>query len=318
MHRHAVHSSGNATWTLRPALPAAVAGHAAAVAGGSLWVVGGSRWEGGTKRIETAIHRRILAGDEWEVVGELPGGFAYGGAAADHRALYLVGGLESSGPSAAIRRLELATGQASVLARLPEPRACCGAALLGETLWLLGGTSVDGNFAEARGNWTRIDLATGEIHEQAPTGPAFVNPVVVALDGKLHVLPGSVWSAERKRLESPGGIHVYEPSKDCWEFRPIPVRLPRGMSGAACDSFRAVICGGVEFRGTTPAVANGAWIYDSTDGMCTPLPELPEPRLAAAVTACRSGVLVLGGEDRPRGRASTVWEIQLNEAEGRA
>lgn len=76
------------------------------------------------------------------------------------------------------------------------------------------------------------------------------------------------------------------------------------------------VCGGAEGSGETTHMLAKSWIYDAVTGAFTPLPALPAPRLAMAVVGGTAGILVLGGEDRPRGRTATVWRLVGPEATG--
>jgi hypothetical protein len=294
-------------------LPRAIAGHAAAWHDGVCWVAGGSWWEGDRKRIGTEIWRRRDGGAAWENAGAIAGGFAHGGFAADARGLWLAGGLDERGVSAAVRRIEFATGAVTVITRLPEPRVYGGAAVFEGALWVLGGVAAEGDLSRTSGEGWRIDARTGAV-SALPPGPALINPLVLALDGALHVLPGGAWSAERRRLEAPAKIYVYAPATGRWSERPLSRALPRGLSGAALDARHALLTGGVELRGDTATIAAGAWRYEAATGVLDPSAALPEPRLAAALVREARGVLVLGGEDRPRGRVATVWRFPTTEA----
>ncbi|MCX6953439.1 MAG: kelch repeat-containing protein [Verrucomicrobia bacterium] len=309
--------SGAAGWVELDALPQAVAGQAAAVRGETLWVAGGSRWEGGTKHIEDTVRRKASNGTTWETVATIPGGFAHGGWADDGQALWLVGGLDRRGVSRAVWRIDLADGTVSVAAKLSEPRAYGGAAVLDGALWVVGGTAVDGDFFHASTTVCRMDLTTHAVRAVEAPGPAFINPLVLALHGELHVLPGGVWSAERRVLEPPTEAWVFLPRANAWSRRPLGVVLPRGLSGVALDAERALIAGGVERRGGAATIATGTWIYDARTGELAPQTPLPAPRLAAAMVRAGAGVVLLGGEDGPRQRVATVWRLATGDEGGK-
>jgi N-acetylneuraminic acid mutarotase len=297
------------SWNPQGPLPRAVAGHAAVLAAdGSFWIAGGSYWTDNRKRIEDATWSRSNGG-AWVRRDPIPGGFAHGAVASDGRHAWLVGGAASEGITATVRRLDLTTGRVTALAELPEPRVYAGAAWLEGAVWVVGGTSRDGDYAALPTGVYRIDPASGGVRRLTTPGPASVNPVVLALEGELHVLPGSEWSAGRKRLESPAAAWIYSPAGDRWRQRPLAVSLPRGLSGVALSDGRALLAGGVDH--TTGALARGVWRYRARDGALTPGTELPEPRLAAPLLATAQHVYLLGGEDRPRGRVDTVWRLPL-------
>lgn len=295
-------------WRSEAPLPRPLAGPAAASTRAGVWIAGGSWWEGQTKQVGTAVYHRAPGQDAWSTVGDLAEGFAHGGFATDGDTLWLAGGLARDGVSASVRRLDLTTGHVTESARLGGPRVHCGATTMAGALWVLGGTPAEGDPARADGAAWRIDLATGAV-TQLPPGPAWINPVVLALDGRLHVLPGGVWSAARGRLEAPERIQIYHPLERRWESRPLARPLPRGLAGVALDERRAVLAGGFELGPGIPAIARVTWLYRGDLGTLDPLPPLPAPRLAAVALRTADDVLVIGGEDRPRGRAATVWRL---------
>lgn len=305
-------SAGMATgaWTELAPLPRGLAGHGAGASAGELWIAGGSYWEGDAKRIATTVYRRRPDTAVWEASAEITGGFAHGGTAADARALWLAAGLGASGPLDVVRRVDLVTGSVRDFARLPEPRANCGAALFDGALWIVGGTPVDGDFTRTSSAVWRIDLASGGVRA-GPVGPAWINPVVLACGDALHVLPGSEWSPEQKRLVAPSEVWVLPAPSAAWKRRPLPLALPRGLNGIALDGRHALLAGGVEPGDGATRISRNAWLYDSADGTFTPAPPLPAPRLAAAMIRDAERVLLLGGEDQPRGRSAVVWQLPL-------
>lgn len=308
-------SAAMPAWQEMPPLPQAVGGHALAAAGETLWLAGGSSWTGEVKRIDDTVRRRRLAGGAWETLARLPHGFAHGGFASDERALWLAGGLDARGPTAAVTRIDLVTGVVSTPASLPEPRAYAGAALLHGVLWIVGGTPVETDFARASPRVLR--LATGrtkpQVESEPAAGPAWINPLVLALRGELHVLPGGAWSAANQRLEAPAAVWIYSLDTQRWRQRPLASPLPRGLTGVALDDRRALIAGGVEVREGATVFSARTWIYDAIDGTLTPHTPLPSGRLAAAAVRVGENVWLAGGEDRARSRAATIWRLPPGE-----
>lgn len=304
-------------WQTDAPLPRAVGGHAAALLGPTLWIAGGSFWSEERKRLDDTVRRRdSTASSSWEIVAKIPGGFAHGGSVQDGHSLWLVGGLNERGPSSAVRRIDLRTGRVETVAALPEPRVYCGAAVLDGTLWVIGGSPSETDFSHTSATVWKIDLATHTVQAQSTAGPASINPLVLTLNGELHVLPGGTWSAEKELLEAPAEVEIFSPRTGRWARRVLPSALPRGLSGTALDAHRAVLAGGVERRESASTIGSRVWLYDARDGALTPQGTLPGPRLAAAmVTADRGTVFLLGGEDGPRRRVATVWR-RAGETEG--
>ena len=304
-------------WQTEAPLPRAVGGHAAALLGPTLWIAGGSFWSEERKLLDDTVRRRdSTASGSWEIVAKIPGGFAHGGSVQDGHSLWLVGGLNERGPSSAVRRIDLRTGRVETVAALPEPRVYCGAAVLDGALWVIGGSPSETDFSRTSATVWKIDLATHTVQAQPAAGPALINPLVLTLNGELHVLPGGTWSAEKKLLEAPTEVEIFSPRTGRWTRRALPRALPRGLSGTALDAHRAVLAGGVERRESASTIGSRVWLYDARDGALTPQGTLPGPRLAAAmVTADRGTVFLLGGEDGPRRRVATVWR-RAGETEG--
>ncbi len=215
-----------------------------------------------------------------------------------------------------MRRIDLRNGQVETVVVLPEARVYCGAAVLDGALWVIGGNPSETDFSRTSATVWRLDLATHAVHAQPAAGPVLINPLVLALNGELHVLPGGTWSAEKKLLEAPTEVEIFSPRTGRWTRRALPAVLPRGLSGTALDAQRAVLAGGVERRDSASTIGSGVWLYDARDGTLTPQGTLPGPRLGAAmVTADRGTVFLLGGEDGPRRRVATVWR-RAGETEG--
>ena len=304
-------------WQMEAPLPRAVGGHAAALLGPTLWIAGGSFWSEERKLLDDTVRRRDSAAPgAWETVAKIPGGFAHGGSVQDGHSLWLVGGLNERGPSSAVRRIDLRTGRVETVAALPEARVYCGAAVLDGALWVIGGSPSETDFSRTSATVWKIDLATHTVQAQSTAGPASINPLVLTLNGELHVLPGGTWSAEKELLEAPAEVEIFSPRTGRWARRVLPSALPRGLSGTALDAHRAVLAGGVERRESASTIGSRVWLYDARDGALTPQGTLPGPRLAAAmVTADRGTVFLLGGEDGPRRRVATVWR-RAGETEG--
>ncbi|HEY1108216.1 MAG TPA: hypothetical protein VGE76_06280 [Opitutaceae bacterium] len=237
----------------------------------------------------------------------IPKGFAHGGWADDGQALWLAGGLDVHGASGAVWRLDLDCGVVERVGELGGPVAYCGAAVLDGALWVVGGTPVDGDFTRASVRVWRVDLATRVIEALPGAGPASINPVVVALQGQLHVLPGSEWSAERRQLEAPDRVWIFSPKTRRWMQRPLGRIVPRGLTGTALDEDRALLAGGAERRDGETVISSAVWIYDARDGSFVAQTALPAPRLASAMIRRGADILLLGGEDAPRQRAATIW-----------
>lgn len=303
-------AAAQAQWTNQTALPRAVAGHAAAREHGELWVAGGSFWEHGRKSIESMVWR-LHASGAWERTGAVPGGFAHGATAATPGALWLIGGLDHHGVSPAIRRLDLRDGTVRPAGQLPQPLAYAGAAAVADRIWILGGTPVEGDFSRANHEGWTFSIASGALQRFTTSAPRLISPIVLPFGDELHVLPGSMWSAERRQLEAPADVWIYSLLRQHWRSRPLPAPLPRGMSGIVISPTTALLTGGIGKVNDDAQFSALTWLYEAGSGMLRSGPALPAPRLAGALAGDERAVYFFGGEDGPRRRADTVWKLPL-------
>lgn len=304
-------SCATAEWRPAPSLPRGIAGGALAAAdSGELLLAGGTYWQDNVRVVDDRILRcgRDAA---WRMDARLPGGFAYGGAAASGDALYLAGGVTREGATDTVWRIPLAGGQPALAGKLPAPRTHCGAAWLDERLWILGGTHQDGALSDADARFLCFDPRRGTSESMPSPGlPGLINPGVVALGGRIWVFPGSIWSRERNALAPLPGLWVFTPERRSWEQRSLTETLPRGMTAQAVSGRHILLAGGVEAnRGS--AISAAARLYDTQLHTWTPAPALPLPLLAFGAALSRDDVVIVGGEPRPRERSAAVWRIPV-------
>ena len=119
----------------RSDLSAVSAGDRAYVLGG----YDGSRWQGAVLRTADGIH--------FSAVATLPVPVRYTAAAVAAGSIWLFGGQATTGPTAAVQRIDLATGAATVAGRLPGARTDATALALGGAIYVCGGR-VDGRFSD--------------------------------------------------------------------------------------------------------------------------------------------------------------------------
>jgi hypothetical protein len=142
---------------------------------GHAYLVGGYT---GTE-FATAILR-----DGTHVVARLPQGTRYAGAAAWGRAIYIAGGLTTSGPTNAV--YVLAGHKIDRFATLPKPEAHAALAALGTDLYLVGGRQVVG-----------INLTTIEVKVAAKLPVRLTDPSVAVVGNRIIVAGGGtnrVWA----------------------------------------------------------------------------------------------------------------------------
>lgn len=301
-------------WRNPTRLPRGLASPGIALVADDLWIAGGSYWDQGEKKLGREIWRWRRVSSSWEVVGLLANGFGHGGSAVSGKYLWLAGGFDSQGPSGRVSRIDLETGATAEIATLPEPRAYCGAAILEGALWVVGGTKSDADFSRAEHTLLRVNLQNGHVTTESTDAPALINPLVLALNGELHVLPGSIWSGAQNRLVVPEVAYVYSPATREWKKRALQALLPRGMSGAALTSHQALVTGGVATQAGKTIFSAASWIYDARESTFTVATPLPAGRLAPAIVGDAAAVIVAGGEDGAKSRADSVWELSVRKS----
>jgi len=164
-------------------LPQARADLGAAVVANTAYVVAGSQ--------ETqSFFPTVLAstdGATWRTAGTLAQPVRYPAVTEANGAVYLVGGVTSTGAdTAAVQRYDTKTGTTTVIAQLPAPTSHASAVALGTSIYVLGGfvNNVVSNQV------LRVDLGTGAVTPAGPTLPVALSDAAVATIGPLTYLAG--------------------------------------------------------------------------------------------------------------------------------
>jgi SSS family transporter len=221
-------ASGSALhWSSLPPLPdpEGVAAPFVGLADGQLLVAGGANfpaakpWEGGVKVWHDTVYALAAPAGAWRVAGRLPTPVAYGVSITTPEGLLCVGGSSTSRHYRSVFRLNLTTDgvlRVTELPPLPIPLADMGGALLGQVLHLAGGAETPGEQAASARHFS-LDLArpeTGWIEREPLPGPARIQPLAAALDGRFHLCGGAALEPNAE-----GRIaRVY--LADAWAYRP--------------------------------------------------------------------------------------------------
>jgi SSS family transporter len=190
--------------------------------GAFVGVSGGAVLRGGGRDPATAAWLHSLAilparpGAGW-TLQPMPNAPAWAATAQDQDALIVIGGLTTSGATAAVVRLSW--GEAGLvqtaLPDLPVPAAGAGAAVIGRSLYVVGGLrAIDAPTAEST-LWV-LNLADPSVGwtglEPLPTQGKFL-PIVTAQYDMLQVFGG-------RTGKGPGN---FEASAEVWLYRPVPL-----------------------------------------------------------------------------------------------
>ena len=141
----------------------------------------------------------------------------------------------------------------------------------------------------------------GQWEMKAPMPASLSEVAVVAVDGKLHVLGGSV-------LGFTGPYHLeYDPASDKWVPR---AAVPRSLDhmGAAVANGRIYVVGGFIGGSTHNDAQNVAMEYDPTLDSWRILAPMKAGRAAVGVAALGGKLYAIGGRD-PTGTTVTTNEV---------
>ena len=177
-----------------------------------------------------------FAGEDWEVITQLPTKRSGIAAAVVDDKIYIIGGtLENfEGPDgiSTIEEYDPQTNTWRQVADMPTPRYYPKAAVANDTIYVFGGwyqekgvkthypVRVDA-YDPATDTWTRKkDMPVPRVH-----------PAVGAVDGKIYIIGGSTgWGGEDERRMD--RVDIYDPATDTWEEGPkMPTRRDAYLGG---------------------------------------------------------------------------------------
>ena len=165
----------------------------AAVVGGRTYLVGGYT---GTEFASAVL--RVGNRDRTTTIARLPAGVRYAGVAALRGAIYVAGGVTTSGPLRAVYRVDVHRGTVERVATLPRPVAHAPLVASRGFLWLIGG---DGSR-----DVLRIDPGRGGITVAARLPRSLANAAAVALPGgRIAVVGGDGSDTVSILLPAPRG-----------------------------------------------------------------------------------------------------------------
>ncbi len=254
-----------------------------------------------------------------ERLGDLPVKTAYGASAQTSRGLVMAGG------STADCWLLTANGELISLPNLPAVVDNAYACAVNDTVYIAGG-----NYAgQASNRLLALDVAhpeRGWVELTPMPGLPRVQPVMAASNGRLYVWGGFFNSADVKEVHTEG--LSFDPATNAWSPLPAPAQgvTLSGGSAATLPDGRIAACGGVNRQIFLDAITCQAadyllhpaewyqfnpnlYIFDpaTLTWSAQARPELA--RAGAAVAVSPQGVLLMGGELKPRVRTPRTVTI---------
>src|SRR2546425_7946011 len=168
-----------------------------------------------------------LADGRWSVAAPLPVPTQELSAAVLHGRIYVAGGIDRGGPTAAAWRYDPATNRWARIADLPAPRHHMPLAVVDDTLYAVGGLA--GKAFEAQNNLWLYREDRGVWEPRAPLPGARGASGVAAANGRLIVVGG--WGGGRRLVDSTA---IYDPGTDRWRgAAPIPTARDHLTAAAA-------------------------------------------------------------------------------------
>jgi N-acetylneuraminic acid mutarotase len=182
-------------WSSLAPLPVTLSGYALAAYEGRLYLFGG--WDGTT--YSAAVYQYDPAANTWKTLSPLPTPRAFAIAALVESKIYVVGGFDGQ---QALRDVLVYFPQRDLSgdhpwenrAPLPEGRYGMGSTSLANYVYLVGGVSSPQSSATLS-SLQYHTLGDGWVMFGPPPSPVGMNPAVIALDTRLHVLGGLVSGA---------------------------------------------------------------------------------------------------------------------------
>lgn len=222
----------------------------------------------------------------WSTKPSMPYVVHHPGVAADGRFVYVVGGCGIRIiPRNEVTRFDPQQNSWTYLSPMPTKRGALGVACIGNFLYAVGGADYNKKYATLE----RYDIANDTWTTLSPMPTPREHLAVAVSAGKLHVLGGYATD----RFGSLTTHEIYDPITDKWKKgAPLPMRLC-GFAAAALGN-EILTFGGEQGWAVVPFVLS----YNTKTESWSRLPDLREPRYAAAAAECNGAVHVFGGNTR--------------------
>ncbi len=247
---------------------------------------GGTSGAGGVDDQGGAGGAPPLTGFAWHTLPSLAKKRQNAMGAAVGQTMYVIGGLDSSGPVADVEILAADQTAWTTGPSLPTPQCCAAVGVIGNVIAVAGGYASDGHTPTDA--LLLFDTTTGVWSSGTPMPTARANAMAAAWNGKLAVIGGGT---QYGATQMTGVIELYDPSSNSWTSSTLTV-TPRAGGVALVDSdARIYVVGG--------AIQNSLYgdpiVEIVTANGVTAAPSLALGRVQVAGGLLPSGLAIAGG-----------------------
>ena len=249
-----------------------------------------------------------FAGEDWEVITQLPTErWGLATAVVDDK-IYIIGGSsaeDAGGPDglSTVEEYDPKTNTWRQVADMPTPRYYPKAAVVNDMVYVFGGWYEERGvkldypvrveaYDPATDTWTRKkDMPVSRVH-----------PAVGAVDGKIYIIGGSTgWGhGHERRMDR---VDIYDPATDTWETGPkMPTQRDAYLGGVVNN--RIYVIGGYGLPGGR--VLKAIEEYDPISRQWRKKKDMPDIRYSFRTVVVEDDIYVIGGIDKLRQYLATV------------
>lgn len=304
-------NASTTVWQKLPPLPEPNGGFICAEWQGRILVLGGTNWVGDEKKWLTGVHLFDPVVQRWDSLSPLAQPLAHALAGSTTSGLVVAGGTSGRAPFKSLLRLEQGRVTVQDGPVLATPAVASAGGLVGEELIVVGGTDDVANVAGFRRDAFAWNVRTGEQRTLPPyPGPALGITASVVVGDEVLVFGGASWDASARKVTNLSEAHAFSLGRNAWRrLRPLPFGV-RALTAVSLDANRIYLAGGVQNEDTE--TTDQALIYHLAEDRYTSAVPLP---YRAYVGLVQSGgyVYCLGGEDKGKHRADSVYRISVSD-----
>ena len=248
-----------------------------------------------------------FAGEDWEVVTQLPTNRAGIATAVVNDKIYVIGGtlknVEAPDGISTVEEYDPQTNTWRQLADMPTRRYYPKAAVINDTIYVFGGWyEVKGVKTEYPVIVEAYDPATDTWTRKKDMPVPRVHPAVGAVDGKIYIIGGSTgwgWEDER-RMDR---VDIYDPAIDTWEQGPkMPTQRDAYLGGVVNN--RIYVIGGYGPPGGH--VLKNIEEYDPISRQWQQKKDMLDIRYSFRTAVVEDDIYVIGGLNEFRKYIATV------------
>lgn len=227
----------------------------------------------------------VVPGYSWRTLPSLANKRQSAMAVAVGDTMYVLGGINDTGPLDSVERLGPAQDAWAAGPPLPSAECCAAAAVLGNVIAVAGGYASDGQ--TPTNALLLLDTTTGIWQSGPPMPTARVNAMAAVWNGQLAVIGGSTAFGSSQPT---GVIEIYDPSSNGWATSTLTV-TPRAGGLAVVDGDQTYVIGGAGMNN----LYGVSLVEVVTAGAVTTGPPLNLPRVQVAGGLLPAGLAVAGG-----------------------